>query len=74
MRLTWVRGVLRDTIFGLRPKARSLRPGRRHFLLQGDDFTVGGLRTVELLIRHAVQLLPREMHVLMQVLVLLGSR
>jgi len=48
LRLTRVRGGLR----------------RRHFLLQGNDFGVGGLRTVELLVRHPVQLFRREMHVL----------
>ena len=47
---------------------------RRHFLLQGDNDGIGRLRTDELLVRHPVQLFRREMHVLMQVLVLLGSR
>ena len=47
---------------------------RRHFLLNGDQHGVGGLRTVELLVRHPVQLLRREVHVLMDVLVLLGGR
>ena len=33
---------------------------RSHFLLQGDDFTVGGLHPAELVVRHAVQL-PQNM-------------
>ena len=51
--------VLRDAVCGPRPKASTLRLTRRHFLFQGDDFGVGGLHAVELLVRHAVQLLRR---------------
>ena len=61
-------------VCGPRTEARPLGVIRRHFLLKGCDHGVGGLRTVELLVRHPVQLLRREMHVLMDVLVLLGSR
>ena len=68
-----MRGALRDALCGPSAKAGSLGLSRRHFLLQGDDFGVGGFRTVELLVRHPVQLLPREMHGVMKVLVLLGS-
>jgi len=69
-----VRGFLRDAVCGRSPKASSLRLTRRHFLLQGDDFGAGDLHPVELLVRHAGQLFRREIHVLMQVLVLLGCR
>jgi len=41
---------------------------------RATEHGVGGLSTVELLVRHPVQLLGREMHVLMDVLVLLGRR
>ena len=66
MQLTRVRGVPG----GPRPEARPLGVIRRHFLLKGYEHGVGGLSTVELLVRHPVQLLGREMHVLMDVLVL----
>ena len=56
-----------------RPKAHPLGLIRRHFLFEGDNDGIGRLRTVELLVRHAVQLFRREMHVVMQVLVLFGS-
>jgi len=68
MRLTRVRSVLRGAVCGPRAKAHPLGLIRRHFLLQSRDGGVGGLRTVELLVRHPVQLLGREMHVLMDVL------
>jgi len=68
------RAVLRDAACGPRPKASTLSLTRRHFLFQGNDFGVGGLHPVELLVHHAVQLFRREMHVLMQVSMLLGSR
>jgi len=74
MRLPRVRDVLRDALCGPSTKAGSLGLSRCHFLLQGADFGVGRLRTVELLVRHPVQLFRREMHVLMQVLVLLRCR
>ena len=70
LRLTRVRGVLRSTVCGPRPEARPLGVIRRHFLLQSRNGGVGGLSTVELLVRHPLQLLGREMHVLMEVLVL----
>ena len=44
---------------------------RRDFLLQGYQCGVDGLSTVELLVRHPLQLLGREMHVLVDVPVLL---
>ena len=69
-----VRGVQRDAVSGSSARADSLGFSRRHFLPEGDDFGGGGPRTVELLLRHPVQLFRREMPVLMQVLVLLGSR
>jgi len=69
-----VRGVLLKVICGPCLKAGTLGLSRRHFLPDVDDFGVGSLHPVELLVRHAVQLFRREMHVLMQVLVLLGSR
>ncbi len=69
-----MRGVPGDAVCGPSPKAGSLRLSRRHFLFQGDDFGAGDLDPGELVVRHAVQLLLREVHVLMQVLVLLGSR
>jgi len=70
MRLTRVRGVRRDTVSGPSAKADSLGFSRHHFLLQSGDDGVGGLHTVELLVRHPAQLLGREMHVL----VVIGSR
>ena len=72
--LTRVRGVPGGAVCGPRTEARPLGLIRRHFLLKGCDHGVGGLCTVELLVCHPVQLLRREMHVLMDVLVLLGSR
>jgi len=69
-----VRSALSGDLCGPSAKAHPLRLSRRHFLFEGDDFGVGGLRTVELLVRHPVQLFRREMHVMMQMLVLLGSR
>ena len=72
MQLTRVRGVPGGAFCGPRPEARPLGVIRRHFLLKGYEHGVGGLSTVELLVRHPVQLLGREMHVLMDVLVLLG--
>ena len=74
MQLTRVRGVPGGAFCGPRPEARPLRVIRRHFLLKGYEHGVGGLSTVELLVRHPVQLLGREMHVLMDVLVLFGRR
>ncbi len=74
MQLTRVRGVPGGAFCGPRPEARPLGVIRRHFLLKGYEHGVGGLSTVELLVRHPVQLLGREMHVLMDVLVLLGRR
>jgi hypothetical protein len=53
---------------------RALGVIRRDFLLQGYKHGVGGLSTVERLVCHPLQLLGREMHVLMDVLVLLGRR
>ena len=50
-----VRGVLRDTVCGPSAKAGSLGLSHRHFLFQGDDVGVGSLRTVELLVRHAMR-------------------
>ena len=73
MQLTRVRGVPGGAFCGPRPEARPLGVIRRHFLLKGYEHGVGGLSTVELLVCHPLQLLGREMHVLMQVLVLLGS-
>ena len=69
-----VRGLLGDAVCGPRPKAGSVSLRHRPFLFEGDDFGVGGLRTVELPIRHPVQLFRREMHVVMKVLMLFGSR
>ena len=74
IRLTWVRGGPGGAVGGPRTEARPLGLIRRDFLLKGCDHGVGGLSTVELLVRHPVQLLRREMHVPMDVLVLLGSR
>ena len=74
LRLTRVRGVTGGAVFGPRTEARPLDVIRRHFLLKGCDHGVSGLSTVELLVRHPVQLLRHEMHVPMDVLVLLGSR
>ena len=54
MCLTRVPGVPRDTVCRPRPKAHPLGLSRRHFLLHGADFRVGGLRTVELLVRYPV--------------------
>lgn len=54
------------------PKAGSLGLSRRHLLFEGDDLGIGGLRPVELLVRQPTQLLGREMHMLMEVLVLRG--
>ena len=72
MRLTRGRGGPRGAVDGPLTEACALSVIRRHFLLQGCDAGVGGLRTIELLVRHSVQLLGREVHVLMDVLVLLG--
>ena len=72
LRLTRVRGVPGGAVCGPRTEARPLGLIRRHFLLQSRDGGVGGLRTIELFVRHSVQLLGREVHVLMDVLVLLG--
>ena len=55
-------------------KANSLSLSRRHFRSEGHDDSVGRLRTVELIVHHLGQLFWTEMHVLIQVLVLLGSR
>ena len=74
LRLTRVRGGPGSAVCGPRTEARPLGVIRRHFLLKGCDHGVGGFRTVELLVRHPVQLLGREVHVLMEVLVLLGGR
>ena len=57
---------------GPRTETRPLGVIRRDFLFQGYEHGVGGLRTVELLLCHPVQLLRREMHVLVDVLELLG--
>ena len=73
-RLTRVRGGPGGAVGSPRTEARPLGVIRRHFLLKGCEHGVGGLRTVELLVCHPVQLLRREVHVLMDVLVLLGSR
>ena len=59
-----MRGALRDAVCGPRPKASTLSLTRRHFLFQGDDSGVGGFDPVELLVRHPVQLLWREMHMM----------
>ena len=74
MRLTRVRGGPGGAVGRPRTEARPLGLIRRDFLLKGCDYGVGGLSTVELVIRHPVQLLGREVHVLMHVLVLLGRR
>ena len=74
LRLTRVRGGPGGAVFGPRTEARPLGVIRRHFLLKGCDYGVGGFRTVELLVRHPVQLLEREVHVLMDVLMLRGRR
>ena len=50
-------------------RARAGGVSRRDFLLQGYQCGVGGLRTVELVVRHPVQLLGREVHVLMDVVI-----
>ena len=66
MQLTRVRGVPGGAFCGPRTEARPLGVIRRHFLLKGYEHGVGGLSTVALL--------GREMHVLMDMLVLLGRR
>ena len=72
LRLTRVRGGPGGAVCGPRTETRPLGVIRRHFLLKGCDHGVGGLRTVELLVCHPLQLLQREMHLLVDVLVLLG--
>ena len=75
-RVTAHAGVRRPTRCCLRPapKAGSLGLSCRHFLLRCDDVRVGVFHPVERPVRHPVQLLRREMHVLMQVLVLRAAR
>ena len=74
LRLTRVRGGPGNAVCGPRTEARPLGLIRRDFLLKGCDHGVGGLSTVELLVRHPVLLLGREVHVLMDVLMLRGRR
>ncbi|MEE2846787.1 MAG: hypothetical protein VX956_09945 [Gemmatimonadota bacterium] len=67
-RLTRVRGGP-EVLSAARTLKRSLGVIRRHFLLKGYEHDVGGLCTIELLVRHPVQLLGREVHVLMDVVI-----